>query len=479
MTYHDDKGNPFETGEGADSVDIDAAIYGKVDAPESGRVVARPIAIMEIYADPKQPRRAIPALVREGWAFTPEEVGETLNKWIIMAGEMAGDAIDIVGLLTRGGEGVDAPAESGQQVYAELLELIRLAASIRHDGLQSPISVARFGTKYIIESGERRLLAHHLLRLYVGDKYAQIPAVVKDRVDVWKQAAENGARRPLNAVGMARQLALLIMDMYAGDADARIDEYETLILPGECDRAFYAQVKNGNVYRVKRGMGQRILDVTGLKSKSQINQYRDLLAVPDDLWTKADQENWTEYAIRTAMDEVRETNRAGLRQTEIEPQMGDRSPARRPIAPKIGDFETIHTPQHHLHPDFANEIQTPTAEDDAPWSRDVVTRLEAEDDWRGDDEGETVSDAPLVMDYPRAHALLSRVATRQDVNEEERLAAETLLKLTAWELQTAAEDDAAWAKDVITRNSEIALNAEIGEFLTFIDACQQVIDEID
>jgi hypothetical protein len=143
----------------------------------------------------------------------------------------------------------------------------------------------------------------------------------------------------------------------------------------------------------------------------------------------------------------------------------------------MGDFETIHPPQHHLHPDFANEIETSPAlpEELSEWES-----AGAEDAlWRGDDEGETVSAAPMVMDYPRAHALLSRVATRQDVNEEERLAAETLLKLTAWELQTAAEDDAAWAKDVITRNSEIALNAEIGEFLTFIDACQQVIDEID
>jgi hypothetical protein len=132
--------------------------------------------------------------------------------------------------------------------------------------------------------------------MYVdAGKFARIPAVVKERADVWRQAEENAARRPLNAIGIARQLALLIMDMYDGEEFGR---FEAVVLPGECDRAYYAQVANGQAWPIKRGMGQAVLTATGLKSKYQISNYRRLLGIEDEMWVQADLENWAEGRIR-------------------------------------------------------------------------------------------------------------------------------------------------------------------------------------
>ena len=270
-------------------------------------VVAKPLPIADIRPDLSQPRRAIPAAVRGEWDGDGETLPAVLGAWHARVEALANTTVNLPALLV-GNDNMTPTSGLGEPVVSDYLELLSLAASIHIDGLQEPIKVVRRGDRWDIESGERRWLAHWLLHLHVGGEYETILATEKARFDVWAQAAENGARAPLNAIGMARQIALLVMDMYQGDDGVKFDAYAALVLPGACDRPFYAQVANGNIYRVKKGMGQRVLDVTGLKAGDHIRKYRALLSIDDDLWRRADEDNLTEWDIRQEIDANKPVN---------------------------------------------------------------------------------------------------------------------------------------------------------------------------
>lgn len=277
-------------------------IYGASEGPalEGGRVVARPTPIGEIWADVKQPRRAVPASIRLHWDGSPAQVAGLLDEWLAAAERLTGAGIDPRELVAGRGEGL--PVDEWPALARDYVELCRLAASIRADGLLNPINVAQIGRRTVIIAGERRWLAYWLLAGYTEDAgYLRIPAQTVSDVDhVWKQAAENTARRQLNAIGMARQLALLIM---AARQDEGYQAFEEVVTPGVCDRRYYAQVADGNVHRIPKGMGERIQAAMGL-SMTQLSQYRNLLHLTDDdqvndaLWLRGDVEDWPEKAFR-------------------------------------------------------------------------------------------------------------------------------------------------------------------------------------
>lgn len=286
---------------------MDAAIFGQLREAGEGKIIAQPVSIMEIRPDLRQPRRAIPAAIRGRWDGDPRRVVDILDRWRSEASSYLMERFE----WKRALEGDDRQQleAMGNPIVDDLLELVSLAASIHREGLTNPITlIDNLGNGYKVETGERRWLAYHLLDyVYDDGKWAKIPARVVQR-DVWRQASENGARKPLNAIGMARQLALLIMDMWADTVGVHFDDYATLVLPGECDRVFYAQVANGQAYQIKRGFAQKVLDVTGLKNRSQISRYRNLLTLDDELWVQADSENWTEGRIRQYLDDLNADN---------------------------------------------------------------------------------------------------------------------------------------------------------------------------
>ena len=85
--------------------------------------------------------------------------------------------------------------------------LLALAESIRHNGVISPILVARDGGRYTIIAGERRWRAARLANLDV------IPAIVREWDDVRRQEAalvENIQREDLNAIEEARGIDRLM-----------------------------------------------------------------------------------------------------------------------------------------------------------------------------------------------------------------------------------------------------------------------------
>ncbi len=291
------------------------AIYSTGLPPEfadldSRRRPARPISIFEIYPDRSQPRRAVPSAVRQHWDGDPAHVPDLFEGWLHEIEQAGRPDFDLAAYLEQAYlpdnvEGNDDEGDHHDQLLSQysaleraLLGIADLAVSIQHSGLTNPITVARHGPVYQLETGERRWLAYHLLNLYYPeDEWTKIPAHTVDQVSVWRQASENNARADLNAIGKARQLAILLMDLLQ-EQGMQFRSFDEVVGSGLSEREYYAQVADGNTYRVPRGEGERLLIAMGLKNPTQIRQYRSLLRLPDDIWQKADDQNWAESDIR-------------------------------------------------------------------------------------------------------------------------------------------------------------------------------------
>lgn len=342
---------------------VNEMIYGAVQVPESGREVVRPVGLLEIHPDPTQPRRAVPAIVRKKWNGDPTLIPALLDEWQAMARASAKFG-DTKTMLEGVWDGEVKPHYMGQEISAvctDWLDLVGLASSIWREGLTNPISITGTGYGgYVLIAGERRYLAFHLLQRYMGDKWGKIPARVRPKPDVWAQASENGARKPLNAIGMARQLALLIMDMYAGE-NTGFQTYAHIAGHGGHEREFYAQVANGVVWRIKKGMGQRILDVTGLKTRDSLTDYRQLLTLPNDVWVRADDESWTLGRIQKHMGwkygDTDMSDKSDILSDEVRADMSEKSDispvvaARPPALPDIVVSQFAPTESRHV-PNF-------------------------------------------------------------------------------------------------------------------------------
>lgn len=102
---------------------------------------------------------------------------------------------------------------------------------------------------------------------------------------------------PLNGIAKARQFALLVMYLYEqkGVTFAPFESFEN-------EQDFYAQVADGEKFRIPRGKSQLLLNAMGLKDAGQLRHYRDLLRIPTDFWLYADAQNLTEGEIRNAKE---------------------------------------------------------------------------------------------------------------------------------------------------------------------------------
>lgn len=315
QTEASESSQPAETAQ-----ELNDEIYGTFGAVDDGRQVAEPVPLESIWPDPSQPRRSLPSAVRYDWNGDPTRVAYLLDRWEEVAFAENGQRRNWTALLKgvdlsdRLDEDDSMPPTVGP-IESSLVRLVELASSIRQDGLTNPVTVARDGTRYRLETGERRYLAYHYLYARTGDEqWARIPARIVDRVDVWRQATENNARDNLNAISRARQLALLLMDLYGRDQFQPLDAFEH-------ERDFYAQVADGAHYRLPHGSAERILGAMGLKNAVQIRQYRALLRLDHDLWQRADDRNLTEGEIRklTASGKARHTSHSVTPVTDSHP----------------------------------------------------------------------------------------------------------------------------------------------------------------
>lgn len=311
------------------------------------QIKAKPQPIASIVPDRTQPRRAIPTSIRQPyWSGRPDaqSMAHLFDMWLQEVRlERGGKPLDIDAHLfsqdTERASQVEANdgqeevleriGDGGKPLETALLRVVDLAASIRRDGLLNPITVVPRGDQFEIETGERRWLAYQLLFWRLGDEaphtsddgvdrtWSKIPARVVDQLSIWRQASENNARADLNGIGLARQFALLLMDlrrMEEGDDFLPFDTFEH-------EQDFYAQVEDGNRYRVPRGQSERLMNAMGISHAGQLRHLRRLLRVPQATWIVADDLDWSASFIQKTILEnadeaeaVRRTIRAAAQQ---------------------------------------------------------------------------------------------------------------------------------------------------------------------
>ncbi|MBZ0305684.1 MAG: ParB N-terminal domain-containing protein, partial [Anaerolineae bacterium] len=243
---------PAESG-GLSFEDVDESLFGgKLAQLDSGRDVIKPVPIHDIYPDPSQPRRALPSAIRRYWSGT-DSMGTLLAQWYELVVHERGQELDL-GIYLRTDEEAIHSDQCGPFETA-FLQVIDLAASIRRDGLTNPVTIARTGRNYRLETGERRWLAYHMLYNYFDGStgrpderktWAKIPARQVETVDVWRQANENNARENLNAISKARQFAVLLMNLLGQN---NFQPFEAT----DHEKDYYAQVADAAQYRVPSG----------------------------------------------------------------------------------------------------------------------------------------------------------------------------------------------------------------------------------
>lgn len=279
-------------------------IFGSSKSSKALR--AKPTDIYKIQPDPLQPRRAIPSDLRSSWNGNPHTVNDLFDKWLkAIKKERGGRELNYTDILEsndtfRGTEAETQKDENSPETImprsgtleANFMRLVELAASLKRDSLTNPITVAKNGDFFIIETGERRWLAYHLLRReYGNDPWGDIPAREVKELSIWRQASENNARDDLNAISKTRQLALLLMALHGWDKFQANTEFEH-------EREFYAQVADGFKWSIPRGKGEQVINAMGLQTGSHLRRYRALLRVDNVLWDEADDNNWTERETR-------------------------------------------------------------------------------------------------------------------------------------------------------------------------------------
>jgi hypothetical protein len=303
--------------------EIDAGIFGgsgyTLDLPEVEHLNASGMSISTIFPHPAQPRRVLPTRIRQLWNGKNDTLGDVFDAWVeeidkARAEKGNPNPFDVQAYLNQESQDTDLESEYGHDsdpgpMEASLLHLLELAVSIKNQGLMNPITVAAQGKQYMVETGERRWFAYHLLYHYTGDKkYTTIPARNVPQVDVWRQATENTARQNLNAIGRARQLAILIMDLLRSEKKQTFTPMSEFMQSHE--QNYYAQVSDGMDMRIPRNSADKLLAATGFKTKEQLRNHRALLRLPVRVWELADDLAWTEHFIRDLMresgnDEVR------------------------------------------------------------------------------------------------------------------------------------------------------------------------------
>ncbi|NWF71272.1 MAG: ParB N-terminal domain-containing protein [Chloroflexi bacterium] len=276
----------------------DALLYGEIAKIDEGRQIAKPINIFDIQPDFAQPRRAMPSAVREQWDGSPRSLSALLGVWLDMAQVEKGAPLDIGRWLEGGGEeDEDDENASGDEtpgpLEASLMTIVELAASIKRDGLTNPITVVSEGPRFRLETGERRWLAYHLLYASARDTaWSKIPARVVEHFNVWRQATENTARADLNAIGKARQFAILMMDLWQREENGLVQFRPLSDFPSE--RAYYAQVID---LRPPYGKSGLLLGALGAKTRTAFARRRLLLGLPDEAWKLADDYSVSEDSL--------------------------------------------------------------------------------------------------------------------------------------------------------------------------------------
>ena len=270
------------------------------------------IAISLIRPDAAQPRRVLPETIHQAFhnhEITPiQALKQYIEKVRIAAREKGRPFETLLDLLVAGEE----DESSGQLTPLEqdLRDLTNLAVTLRQDGQVNPLTIVDHSQgavpSYIIETGERRYWANYIdmefIRGYQGD--GMIPCIILQphQASVFRQAKENTSRAGLNAIGMARQAALLLLAVHG------------IHPPDGCvTHDFYRQALELDL-RNKREYTTDVLSAMGGISRSRLSHFKSLLDLPDESIELADRYNLEERILRYVLQLPAEMQSEAVRQ---------------------------------------------------------------------------------------------------------------------------------------------------------------------
>ena len=266
---------------------LKAIADGDIVQPEEHGLRVEYLNLLLVYPDPVQPRRILPdRIYQQFWdsRLTQTQALKELISLAQIASRQNGRPFNsVTDLLATGDEEDDNPPDLTHEEQL-VKDLVTLAATIRDDGQVNPLTVvdvSRGATiQYRIETGERRYWSTWLLKdFFLGYNHdGKIPCIVvsHDTASAFRQAKENTARTGLNAIAMARQVALLLLTVHGYE----IPDYAV-------NMDFYRQALDLDL-RGKREYTADVLNALGGISKQLFSDYKKLLYLCDEAVEIAD-----------------------------------------------------------------------------------------------------------------------------------------------------------------------------------------------
>lgn len=255
-----------------------------------------------IRPDPVQPRRILPEDLHtflHSQKINPRqairEFIERVKAHARSKGRPFSNPFELI--TTPEDENAEAPNDLAPEEKM-LRDLLHLAVTLHQDGQVNPLTVIEIKQGamqyFIIETGERRYWAAWLSREYdpLERHNGTIPCIIipPNKTSPFRQAKENTSRQGLNAIAMARQVALLLLHVHG---------YEIPFGPVTMD--FYRQALNLDL-RGKREFTDMVLSALGGISKWYLSAYKSLLALCNDAVELADKHNIEEKKLRYLLD---------------------------------------------------------------------------------------------------------------------------------------------------------------------------------
>ncbi len=271
------------------------------------------IAISLIRPDAAQSRRVLPETIHRTFhnqEITPvQALKQYIEKVRIIARQKGRPFESLLDLLITGEESDEAVELTPPE--QDLRDLTNLSVTLRSDGQVNPLTIVDRTTgavpNYVIETGERRYWANYIdmefVPGYQGD--GTIPCIIlpPGEASVFRQAKENTSRSGLNAIAMARQVALLILWVHG------IEPPRSMI-----SNDFYRQALEYDL-RDKREYVPDVLSALGGLHKSQLRRYKALLNLSDEAMELADQHSIDEFKLRPVVQLPPEQHYEIVRQT--------------------------------------------------------------------------------------------------------------------------------------------------------------------
>jgi hypothetical protein len=281
-----------QAGEGAQIINNGTASQQATDALQ-----VQYLNIQLLRPDPVQPRRILPQDLHEAFhsqRISPNQAIKELVNRAQGRARVAGRPFSNPFDLMASNESEDV-ADIHYSIEEELLrDLVQLAMTLQDDGQVNPLTVVNISegvmVQYVIETGERRYWSTWLLKDFhpVESHDGKIPCIVipNDKASPFRQAKENTSRTGLNAIAMARQVALLLLHVHG---------YDIPLHPVNMD--FYRQALELDL-RGKREHTADVLSALGGIHKMQLSQHKALLRLSDEVLELADRYNLEEAKLR-------------------------------------------------------------------------------------------------------------------------------------------------------------------------------------